>query len=508
MSAGRRVARNSLWYGMEVALGALVTLGTSVLMSRIFGPERLAPFTYLVWMTYVAGTLATVGLPGATQKYMTEYLGKNQPGMAYRIFWMGFKAQLILVGVALPIGVGLVWFLLPPDQRWMGIWLVVGMAPRMLGFVVSQINAAIEDMSLNLPAAVLANLTSVLVTVAAIWLGWGLTGVAAAQPVGHTADLIAKLFITRRTRRAWQAAGVPPPDRELNGRIRRFAFQGIGLALLAVVVWDRSDLVLLKHLHPDAAQVTFFSYAYTQVEKLLLITQVVGSAMGFNLLKQYGRDHRRVASLAVASGSYLLLIGLPVLLGAVALSRPVWMIYGDAFAPAVPVFIVMALLATPRLVLWPVQSLLQATENQSFLVKWGCVCGAVNIGLDWWLIPAHGAMGAAIGNGIGQSMAAVGGWAFVVRRFGPDLGARRLASIVLSGGVMCAAAAACTLWLPPLPGAAVGVVTGIAVYLGMLRVTRALSQEDRDRFLSLVSTVPAALSYPCRRILWSVIPQA
>ena len=94
MSTTRTVAKNSFWYGLELSFGAIVILGTSLVVGRAFGPARLGYFNYLVWLTFVAGTLGSVGLPVATQKYMAEYMGKREPGVAYSIFWWASACSL------------------------------------------------------------------------------------------------------------------------------------------------------------------------------------------------------------------------------------------------------------------------------------------------------------------------------------------------------------------------------------------------------------------------------
>ena len=509
MSVTRRVAKNSMWYGLELGFGAITMLVTSVLLSRIFGPERLGYYNYIVWLTYVAGLLGTVGLPAATLKFMAEYLSKDEPGMAYRIYQLGWRTQLVLTAVLVLILLAGVWFLAPAEHRWMTTWLVLGIAPRMIGFIPAQINSASQELHLNLPSSIAANLTTVAVILVTLLMGWGLPGLAVSHPIGHTVDLMLKLWLTAKRRHEWKraAAGVTL-DQALRLRLRNFAAQGLGLLLLNVVVWDRSDVFLLRHLNPDLSQVTFFSYSFTLVEKLLLIPQVLGGSMGLNLLSQQALDRRRMTATAVSSSVYLLLIGLPVMLGAVALSRPLWMIYGEKFAPAVPVFVIMCLLAVPRTIQFPAAVLLQATENQGFLLRLGLACAAVNLGLDVLLIPSHGAAGAAIGNGAGQTLSALGAWAFIARTFRPDLMPGVAGRIVASGVVMAGAALAATWWLPPFTGAAAGLLTGVVVYAGMLRLTRALGQEDRNRLESLAGALPGALRYPFNRLLWTVIPNA
>jgi len=61
----------------------------------------------------------------------------------------------------------------------------------------------------------------------------------------------------------------------------------------------------------------------------------------------------------------------------------------------IPTLTLIALLAIPKALVSAPTMLLQTTERQGFLILWGCVCGAVDIGLDFLLVGKHGANGAA-----------------------------------------------------------------------------------------------------------------
>src|SRR5580698_6986402 len=50
-SLKRRIAHNSIWYGVEVAIGILATLATTILIARLIGPARLGYFNYIYWLS-------------------------------------------------------------------------------------------------------------------------------------------------------------------------------------------------------------------------------------------------------------------------------------------------------------------------------------------------------------------------------------------------------------------------------------------------------------------------
>jgi O-antigen/teichoic acid export membrane protein len=99
-------------------------------------------------------------------------------------------------------------------------------------------------------------------------------------------------------------------------------------------------------------------------------------------------------------------------------------VYGDKYLGAVPVLIVAAILGIFRAFQEIPDTLLRAADQQRDLLTWMGITGAVNLLLDWLLIPHYGAVGAAWGNGLGQAFGVIAIWMQARRfyRFGLPLG--------------------------------------------------------------------------------------
>jgi O-antigen/teichoic acid export membrane protein len=171
------------------------------------------------------------------------------------------------------------------------------------------------------------------------------------------------------------------------------------------------------------------------------------------------------------------------------------------------VFQLMAIFAIPRLVILPAYNLLLATENQKPLVIWNCVCGVADVLLDLTLIPLFGAFGAAAANGIAQTLAAVGVWVIVGRRFSIRLDATfftRLTAVCVS---MAAIVLLIVSMLHSWPAVAAGTGAGIAVFVLGLRFASVLAAEDRERLLTLERQLPARIRTSYREFVMFIAPQ-
>lgn len=476
----------------------------SVTVARVIGPERLGYFSYMVWLTNITATVGAFGLPMTTRKYMAEYLNRGEGGMARSIYRATFRLQVaIAVGVT-AVALVLVWMLGDPSQRLVSMLLVMNMAPRMIGFIPSQANSATESMRRNTVPALLGGVLTVSLTLIALWAGWDLPGVAAAVVAGPVLETGLKLRSVDR----WLRNIVPVPiPAGLQRQMFLYSGQGLMLMLLNVVVWDRSDLVFLKWLNHDIRQVTFFSTAFNLTERVAMIPNAFGNSVGVTMMAQYGRGQEKLRALTVESTRYAFLIALPLLAGMACVSGPaILLLYGERFRPMIPVLAAVAVLAIPKVLSASPTQLLQTTQNQGFLVIWGCICGAIDVALDILLTPHYGALGAALANGTAQALAAIGVWWRVYRLFDLDLRLGAFGKIAVSGLGMAATAAIIGWAVPTHAGVAASVIAGAVVWFALLRWTGALEPTDIERLRHVGNALPGRFRPGWDRLLGIVSP--
>jgi O-antigen/teichoic acid export membrane protein len=425
---------------------------------------------------------------------MAEYLTR-QPGVARAIYNTGLKTQgLIAIGLTV-CGLVLAFLAGDPRYKWVSVLLVASMAPRMLAFIPSQANNAAEMVKLNTLPALLGGLLNIALTLFSLWIGWGLTGVAGGLAAGATLEAFLKTRSVRRWLGDTAAEPIPP---ELRKRMFSYSGQGVILLLLNVIVWDRSDLVILKMMNHDIRQIAFFSISFNITERLLMIPGVFSGSLGLTMMAQLGRDQKRINQLAVDGAAYAFLVGLPLLAGIACVTRPaVLLLYGRHFEAMIPVLTAAAILAIPKTLLAPATVLLQAQEEQRHMIVVGVVCGAVDVALDFLLTPAYGAFGAALANGLAQGAATAALWQRVHRVSGPKLDRAKLLKILLSGLSMSLAVVIVSRLIPNYAGLFCSIFCGVLVWFGMLRVSRAIDGKDAERFLAAGRSLPG----PARRSL-------
>jgi O-antigen/teichoic acid export membrane protein len=488
------IGRNFLFMGLEVAITLVVTLLTSVFIARVIGPTRLGYFNLVMWLTSIACSLGSLGIPLTTFKYMGEFLGSGQRELARAVFSYNLRALAAIATTVMVVSMIAVFTFVDPQYRLCSALLVLSMLPNMVTFVPSQANTAAENSALNTRGALVGAIVYVITVTASLLLGWNLVGIAAGILLSRCVELVIKIIPVLRSMAA--VPRVPLPT-EIRKRIITFSGLTTVLLLVQTVVWDRSDVVFLKLLQSDIRQLAFFSVCFSIADRLVLPAQAFASALSATQMAEYGRDKTSLFKITSDSFAYLLMGALPIMIGVACIGGPfIRVVYGPQYLPAIPVFIVVALLSIPKAVLTPAQTLLYSAEDLGFVLKWGVVASLTNIILDIILIPRHGATGAALANGLTQSFAVVVIWRRILTRYPVRLDTLvllKLAAATVAMAIVVLGIVA--LPLSPVMKLAVAIPVGAIVFLMTGRSLRMWQKNDRRRLLMLSTLVPA----PARR---------
>jgi O-antigen/teichoic acid export membrane protein len=164
----------------------------------------------------------------------------------------------------------------------------------------------------------------------------------------------------------------------------------------------------------------------------------------------------------------------------------------------------------------PVQNLLQSFEKQHWVIAATVFAGVVDMGLAWVLIPAHGAVGACIANGVAQFTAIALLWGIAIGMFKiklPWLMTAKVALISIAAGL---AGHFCVQRLAPFRAVMTGgILANIALFWAVMAsgtvsltvllvffyLFRILQEEDRDRLNKVASMLPGPFPALARAIV-------
>jgi O-antigen/teichoic acid export membrane protein len=507
MTNTKTIARNSGWYGIEQAVGLISNLVTSIAIARTLGPSKNAYLVYISYIAYVASNLGSLGIPATTSKYMAEFIGLGDRGTARYIY---FRTLLLQVCIASAATAGvLVWTLhdAPADYRLTAILIVLSIWPSMVNSISSMANMATEDLATNLPASIASTLVYFVAISASVVMHWGVVGIGAALFLMRAVDFLVRFFPTMKRILSWETTHAQPAG--LSARMISFAWQSVSTMLASLIVWERFEVVLLRKLCPDVNQISYYNVAFSMADRLLLASLIFGQATAATIFVQYGRDKSRLPLITASTFRYLALMAIPLHFLAVSLAVPaLLLLYGHAWAGAAAVATLAPLLCLPKAFIRPAQSILQGHERQSFVIWATVIAAAIDVGVTWWLVGTHGAVGACIGSGAAQFTAVGLMWAVSIKLYKVRLPWLFLAKVVLISTAASIAAHYVAIQFTPWLGLILGLLASVIVFFILFYLFRVLQEEDRSRFESLTRMLPGSLAKPASKLLSILVPAA
>ena len=134
------------------------------------------------------GTLVNPGsiggiTPGATRKYMGEYFGREQMGIAKAFF---YKMLLLQTGIAAVItlaGLAAFWFWSDRQYRVISLLMIASILPYIVNSIAAGANRGLEDLRANVPPSLAATGTYVIAVFLSLYMGWDLLGIAVDGPL-------------------------------------------------------------------------------------------------------------------------------------------------------------------------------------------------------------------------------------------------------------------------------------------------------------------------------------
>jgi O-antigen/teichoic acid export membrane protein len=500
----KTIAKNTGWFGLENVVNAILAVLTSIAIARYLGPSKNG---YIVFVSYIASVVAGlggVGVSATTRKYMAEFVGMGDWGTARYIY---LRTLLLQTGLAALATGGLLFWVLGnanADYKLAASLLVLSIFPSMVNSISSMANTATEKMSANVPASIISTVTYFVMIAATVVLHWGVVGVGASLLLMRSVDFLVRFFPTLKRVLAWETTHVHPP--ELGKRMIAFASQSVASMVVAQIVWGRSEVILLKILCADIRQVAFYSAAFSMAEQLLMGATIFGAATSTTIFAQFGRDKTRLPAITASSFRYLALTTIPLHFIAASLAVPaLLLLYGHQYEGAAAVVALAPLMCMFKAFISPAQSLLQSVERQGYVIAATVAAGIVDIGVAWYLIPAHGAVGACIGNGAAQAVAVGIMWAVTIHLYKVKLPWAQLAKITFISTLAALTAHYVEAHLHPLLGILFGGGASLLVLFGLFYMMRVLEPEDHIRLNTLIGMLPSKVRGPADKFLTMLI---
>ena len=491
-----RFARNTLHSSIAGASTALGSLLSVVVVARMLGPGGAGNVALGIWIVGTLVTFCDLGLPITIARFIPDLEARAQHDEAGNVA-RAFYPAIILTTVAGTAALAALWQLapiiepnlpiLPFDDVASTVWLALAVlfALQAIGnYGLSQLRGAQQfDEAARLSAI------SLFVQLCGVAAGAWMLGPTGALVGYGGGSLLLALYTLAHIRPGAKI------DSELRARAWRFSLSSWGVGLIAAIVWSRTELAFLNH-YRGAHEAGLYSAANTlatvATQAPLLMTG--GLLALFSQLFAVGDKAglQRAFASAVRFMSFLIF---PACFGMAAIAPSlVPTLFGVDFGEASDAAAVLVAAQAFGAVSTVSSALLFATERNYFLVRTGVLGAIAIIAAGVFIVPDYGLMGAVVARSAIQISIVAASFIYLHRALDCESPYASVARIVGSAAG-CAIAARAIVDLVPGPfGIALAIIVGGAVYFALVRLTRALPDEDLSRLSDLAGKAPAWLS--------------
>jgi len=473
-TTGASVLRGAAWSLAGQTVPQLYLIVISVVAARMLGPRMFGRQSFIALVEITAITLLSAGIPSMIARFVADALGRGDEQFALRITRLGWWIETpgALLATAALIAVALSGA--TPRAAWLFAALAVGAG--ILSRVPTSLLTGVQHWRVQTVIGLSIGAVAVAATVAALELGYGVSGMFAVEAATTVAGLLLFGWHALRARSRLASGARSVTERRPSGaEVYRFAAFASINAVFTFIVWRRTEIFFLRRYAP-AQEMGFYSIAFAAANAPVLALQgLIGVLMPAIATLHGAGAIDRIRTGFARSLRLLLLIALPTTALAIALGPElIRLVYGKEYRAAGPPL--MILLAVLPLV--PLASLsgvlLGGMGRLRVLVSLNIVASIANIALDFLLIPGHGVKGAALASGLAQLTVAVP----VVIYSAKMLGSVRWEFGALVGTAAAAAPAGLAAWacvysLGGVPGLVAGTIAGSIAFVllaGWLRI--------------------------------------
>jgi O-antigen/teichoic acid export membrane protein len=479
-TTGESLLRGGVWSIAVRFVPQLYVLAVSIAAARFLGPEDFGRQSFIAFVELSVIALLTGGLANAIVRHVADSVGRDRTEAVRRLFTWAWRLEL--AGAAVGGGAVLAVGLLGAEPR--SAWIVAGVATS-LGVLHAVPNAVLLGIQRWRDASVVGLVTGAagtLATISVLAAGGGITGMFVVEAVVSAGNLFWTSWLMRRALAATMPVGRLAGEEwvDLRRRATGFALLASYGVILTLVLWRRSEFFFLERYSTET-ELALYSVVFAVTAALMRFPEAlaavalpaVATLSGAGELDRirsgFGRGTRLMTIVALPLTAAVLALG-PLLL---------LLIYGEDFRGTGPVLLIMVAIFPLVPLLHLGGSVLSGLGllRVQLLAETGAA--ALNIGLAFALVPAHGAVGAAIANVAGQGTAAALVFVYALRVIGP----LELRLVSLAPTVVSSAVAGFAAWLAAdavggAPGLLLGLVAGTLVFGTLSAALRIVPADD------------------------------
>jgi O-antigen/teichoic acid export membrane protein len=485
----QRFARNTA-YG--TAAGLIVSVGrfaTTIAMARVLGVEETGVAAFALWLISLVCAVTNLGVYTSLTRYLPELKSNNDARQLTRLLLLPFAGVTLLTAVIFAtfyvtgvIDLASKTVILARDVNpFMVICLYViqSLASFGLGYLIGR-----QEFRNVAALALISNLLQVPLVIVA-GLRWGVDGVL----LGYIAGGLPFALIC-----FGPGIGKPSLPSQLRQRLFKYTVFSGASTLANELVLARLEMAFLSHFLGSVAVGLYsvgFTLASLATQGPLLLTS--------GLLPYFAEaiSSRRMERAKVMLQTAMRLVAffvLPMCFGiAAVIPELLPLVYGQSFASGSSAAMILVSAAGIGANIVVPLNFINGMERSDSLFVMNIIGAILSLALGLILVSSIGLMGAALGRALVQIYLLAASFWFLRYRLGCPLPLAQLGLLFVSAVVSACVAGLVASQMSGLTGLLLSVPAAALVYLLLVRLLRAIPDEDIERLHGLFERIPVSL---------------
>lgn len=382
-----RLLRNTFF--SAVARGSdLVFLLLLILAARYLGDEHFGKFSFAFALVSILEFFADFGLKEllireiAREKTAVKtFIGNS---LTLKIF-LSILTIILIAGVtfSLPIGT---------DVRVIIYILTLSMVLKSFKFIFRSLLIAYERFDLEAYLVLFERLCLLIFGGGSLLMGYNIVFFSSMFMLTNGLSLIVAIFLIRKKIEKEITLSF---DLTLMNQLLKKAIP-FGLSTAGFMLYFRVDSLMLAFLRNDA-EVGWYNASCRIVEGMIVIPTTLYYVLFPRLSILHEKSKRDIEQLVGRAFKFLISLSLPITGVGIIFSRPIiMMIYGEAYINSILALQIL-LVGVTFMFLWLILVVILNSTNHAVLpFNGGVLATTINIGINIFLIPRYGYIGASI----------------------------------------------------------------------------------------------------------------
>ena len=397
-STKKTIFRNTVWLtGAEI--GSRILRGVlSIVAARLLGAEGLGIFSYAIAL----GGLITFFEEAGIGTYVTRSFAREDTNRS-SVFGTALILKIItgVIALLLFVGVGPIVSSMPQSNGIIPVVALLLFCDQLRGFFFA-ITRAQERMHIDAGIQIGTNVLIAGLGIAALAINPTPLFLTLGYTTGSLLGTIAAIVMV------WNY--IPRPllksfSYPILKDILRAAWPFVTLAVSNVLIFNTDSLFLGYYRTPTDVGL------YGAASRLVMMFYVLASLFTvatFPALVHKIKEGLPIRSAIAKSLALMMLVAVP-LIAVMTIGAPLVMklLFGGSFIAAAPILAILSLTYIPVFVRVVLNNAILAKDIQSQFVVANLIGVAVNIGLDYLLIPHHSGVGAAVASVAGLTVISI-----------------------------------------------------------------------------------------------------